>query len=186
MCSLEGLCKYYAHTLVHSPNMSVFPHAQWSLVRHLHQYICHWSAFPCTSANACFERVLVGLCRQRSSIVHMRMDPLFVCCSTVLLSIVVSGFLPCFHCIYHISVTDALRPFCVGPHGWVASHRNKFPKWKLLDVWGTQPLFSDAVVHLCLINIMNSYSIKGLCSPKVHSIREFKKLQWLLQQNRHI
>lgn len=96
MCSLEGLCKYYAHTLVHSPNMSVFPHAQWSLVRHLHQYICHWSAFPCTSANACYERVLVSLCRQRSYIVHVRMDPLFVCCSTVMLSIVVSGFSPLF------------------------------------------------------------------------------------------
>ena len=91
--SVQILCTC---TLVHSPNMSVFPHAQWSLVRHLHQYICHWSAFPCTSANVCFERVLVGLCRQRSSIVHMRMDPLFVCCSTVLLSIVVSGFSPLF------------------------------------------------------------------------------------------
>ena len=78
----------------------------------------------CTHASACVEPALVSLCSQRSSITHMRVDPscLLQRHSTFEHSfwIVPPYPSPFFHCIYYISVTGALLPFCVGAHGWVA------------------------------------------------------------------
>ena len=78
----------------------------------------------CTCASACMEPVLVSLCSQRSSVVHMCVAP-HVCCSAILPWSIDSGlFLPLpfpfFHCICYISVKSVLLPFCMGAHSWVA------------------------------------------------------------------
>ena len=78
--------------------MPAFLHAQWSFVRHLCKCMLQGSALPCivcsyTCGSACVEPVLVSLCSQQSSVVHMRVDP--SCCSAILRSSIVSGlFLP--------------------------------------------------------------------------------------------
>ena len=65
----------------------------------------------------CFELALVTLCRQRSSVIHMHMDPscLLQHCPAFEHG---SGLfppptLPCLFCMY-----CALFPLCVGAHGW--------------------------------------------------------------------
>ena len=116
----------------------------------------HFAVF--VHAPACFELVLVSLCSQRSSVVHMRVDPSCISCSAILSSSIVSGLssptLPCFYRIYSISVTGALPPFSVEAQGWVARICQPWEQsylgtgyqllWKLLDVWSTQSPFSDA------------------------------------------
>lgn len=95
--------------------------------------------------------MLVSLYNQWSSVIHMHMDPLCVHCSPVF-----PPTLPCFYCIYYIIATSALLPICVGAHGGVSRIYQSWQQaslragWKLLDEWGTKPLFnfSDAVVNL--------------------------------------
>ena len=102
-----------------------------------------------TCASACLELVLVSLYNQWSSVIHMHMDPLCVHCSPVF-----PPTLPCFYCIYYIIATSALLPICVGAHGGISRIYQSWQQaslragWKLLDEWGTKPLFSDAVVNL--------------------------------------
>ena len=71
----------------------------------------------CSCTSACLEPVLVSVCSQWSSVVHIQMAPSCICCST-LLPIVSRLFppnLPSFHCIiYYTRETGALFPFCVG------------------------------------------------------------------------
>ena len=100
----------------------------------------------CTSTSACFEPALATLCGQRSSVVHMRVDPSSVCCSAFLAASTVSGLLPptlsCFHCIYYISATGAPPSAwgsCLGfriCQPWEQSHLGAGCKqWNLLNVW---------------------------------------------------
>ena len=70
------------------------------------------------------ELVLVNLCSQRSSVVHMGVDPsCFVGKGHSALEhsfcVIPPPHLPFFPLIYYISLTGAL-PFCVGSHRSVA------------------------------------------------------------------
>ena len=103
----------------------------------------------CTCGSACFELVLVSLCCQQFSVVHVRVNPpclLLHYCSVFKRSfwvvVLTTSFL-CFHRIYYISITCANLPFCVGVHGWVARICQPWKqsylgagcqKWKLMDV----------------------------------------------------
>ena len=115
----------------------------------------------CTCTSACFELVLVSLCSKQSSVVHMYMYPSHLLQHhSGCISIVSRLLLPLFFLVssvfYYISATGALLPFCTRAHGWAAricqpqeqSHLGAGCQWqKLLDVWGTQLPFSDAVVN---------------------------------------
>ena len=72
---LQSLGNCYAHAPVHSP-MSRFLHTQGCFARHLYQCICQGSAFPfILLCSFTFELALVSLCGQRSSVIHMHVDP---------------------------------------------------------------------------------------------------------------
>ena len=85
------------------------------------------SIHSCTCTSACLEVGLVSLCNQCSSVVHMCLDPLCICCSEVLPLSIASGLFSCptpcppslFPIAYYISVTGALLPFWVESLGWV-------------------------------------------------------------------
>ena len=73
----------------------------------------------CTCASACLTSCHWYACEVSGLLLFTCAWIPRVCCSTILPSSIVSGLsppptLPCFHCIYHISATAALLPFCMG------------------------------------------------------------------------
>ena len=135
LCSLKGLRICYAYVPVHL-TMSAFLYALHCFLRCLHQCICQGSAFPCillysfiTCTSACLEVGLVSLCNQCSSVVHMCMDPLCICCSEVLPLSIASGLfssphpwptIPFFYCILY--QCDRCPSSLLGGVSWLGYH----------------------------------------------------------------
>ena len=76
----------------------------------------------CTCTIECVELALVNLCSQRSSVVHMCVDPLCLLTNTILHLSIVSGLFPTptslVSTVYIISVTGALLTFCLRARGF--------------------------------------------------------------------